>query len=69
MEKKCKNCLHFEKVLMTSLEYSKNIGICRKEAESIFECNETRPFAIMCGHDGPIYFNENFGCILFEAKE
>ena len=67
MEKCCGNCRHWKKI-DDEERLNAVAGTCDKEPFDIsyMKANE---FAICCGHDGPIYFGIEFGCINWKAKE
>jgi len=59
----CKFCNHWEK-----LEYNRDVsnnvtvGICELEPFDVRDMRSDQ-IAVPCGHDGGIYYGENFGCI------
>lgn len=68
----CKNCANWhgqEKFTDWRTEHNFLTGRC-DVAESSFDVSDMKinQVAVHCGHDGGIYFGENFGCIHWTKK-
>ncbi len=72
VKKICRNCEHWrdsETIDDWRMTHDFLTGRC-DEAESAFDVVDMRSneVAVNSGHDGGIYFGENFGCIHFQQK-
>lgn len=66
----CKTCNFFVPFTKESslIKDGVGIGTCDKEPFDTWSM-ESNNMAIICGHDGPIYVGEDFGCVNYERKE
>lgn len=64
MKKICETCKYFE----PNEERNGFNGFCDKATSQENEMNSNQ-FAILCGHDGPIYVGKDFGCVNWKRRK
>jgi len=66
LEPICRNCEHFEGYKFHSNGFL--IGFCALEPFEVSDMNSNQ-IAILCGHDGGVYYGEEFGCKFWKKGE